>query len=414
MKGVREHERSREHTHHRDLPRRASSEYLLDEEEARSVSVADIRAPAEDLWRDRSTVLERHGFIPEEVIGSGSYAVVKKAHSLKYNRDVAIKIISKFYAPSDYMRRFLPREIGVVQNLKHKNMVRFLHAIETTHRIYIVMEFAPNGSLLDVIQKDGHIDEVRSRHWFGQLVDVVSYIHSKRVVHRDIKCENLLMDAEMNVKLSDFGFARRFTPPSKDGPGSPLSETFCGSYAYAAPEILKGRPYRPDLSDIWSMGVVLYAMVFGRLPFDDSNYTKLLKQVQSRVVFPKEPQVSSACRLLITRILAPIVSRARLPSIRDDPWMALGGERGASTSSEDGSQRASTASEGGAQAGPSHQEPQPVPLVTKEALERAASKGLAQTKSDSRRRALATSLHTERANSDSDASPVTFERPSKT
>lgn len=95
-------------------------------------------------------------------------------------------------------------------------------------------------------------------------------------VYRDIKCENLLMDASYNIKISDFGFARGNMLP-KNG-GSPiLSETFCGSYAYASPEILRGIPYQPQLSDVWSMGVVLYATVFGRLPFDDTNYNQLLK-----------------------------------------------------------------------------------------------------------------------------------------
>lgn len=94
---------------------------------------------------------------------------------------------------------------------------------------------------------------------------------------RDIKCENLLMDHGLNIKLSDFGFARGHMKP-KNGVFS-LSETFCGSYAYASPEILKGVPYRPQDSDIWSMGVVLYAIVYGRLPFDDTNYTQLLKVI---------------------------------------------------------------------------------------------------------------------------------------
>lgn len=94
-------------------------------------------------------------------------------------------------------------------------------------------------------------------------------------LHRDIKCENLLMDHYFNIKLSDFGFARGQMKP-KNGEWI-LSTTYCGSYAYASPEILRGIPYQPQLSDIWSMGVVLYTMVYGRLPFDDSNHAQLLK-----------------------------------------------------------------------------------------------------------------------------------------
>ena len=95
------------------------------------------------------------------------------------------------------------------------------------------------------------------------------------LIHRDIKCENLLLDTHHNIKLCDFGFARGNMHPKNKK--TILSETFCGSYAYASPEILRGVPYEPQLSDIWSMGVVLFAMIFGRLPFDDASHAKLLK-----------------------------------------------------------------------------------------------------------------------------------------
>lgn len=108
----------------------------------------------------------------------------KMAHSDMHGGNVAIKIVSKYTAPEDYLKKFLPREIEVVKGLKHSNLIRFLQAIETTHRVYIVMEYAENGSLLDVIRKDSYIDEVRSRKWFRQLVDAIEYCHERGVVHR--------------------------------------------------------------------------------------------------------------------------------------------------------------------------------------------------------------------------------------
>ncbi|XP_034237560.1 testis-specific serine/threonine-protein kinase 4-like, partial [Thrips palmi] len=272
----------------------------------------------------KATVLETHGYTVGETIGSGSYATVKVAKSENHDCKVAVKIVSKFQAPIDYLRKFLPREIEVVKGLRHPNVMRFLQAIETTHRVYIVMEYAANGSLLDVIRHESHIDEARARRWFGQLADAVQYCHDLGIVHRDIKCENLLMDGDLNIKLSDFGFARGLTAyrgeSASQGAGAHLSETFCGSYAYASPEILRGVPYQPQLADIWSMGVVLYAIVFGRLPFDDSNFNQLLKQVQAKVRFPDEPRVSAACKALIRRILAPARARPRLSAIRADAW----------------------------------------------------------------------------------------------
>ncbi|XP_060530488.1 testis-specific serine/threonine-protein kinase 3-like [Cylas formicarius] len=280
----------------------------------------------------KPTVLESHGYSLGKTIGNGSYATVRMAHSERHGADVAIKIVSKFSAPADYLKKFLPREIEVVKGLRHHNLIRFLQAIETTHRVYIIMEFAENGSLLDIIRTDQHIDETRSRKWFRQLVNAVDYCHERGVVHRDVKCENMLMDNGWNVKLSDFGFARGHMKPKN---GQPIfSETFCGSYAYASPEILRGIPYQPQFADIWSMGVVLFAMVYGRLPFDDRDYKELVKQVSNKVRFPKEPRVTLNCKSLINKILAPLKSRIRISGIKLDPWFIYDEEQQASSSKE--------------------------------------------------------------------------------
>ncbi|XP_076292305.1 testis-specific serine/threonine-protein kinase 3 [Lasioglossum baleicum] len=291
-----------------------------------TASVTNNKSPVHDDDENdeekgrKLTVLESHGYCLGKTIGAGSYATVKVAKSDRHACQVAVKIISKFQAPGEYLKKFLPREIEVVKGLKHPNLIRFLQAIETTHRVYIIMEYAKNGSLLDIIKRDTYIDELRSRRWFRQLLEAIDYCHGRGIVHRDVKCENLLMDSNFNIKLSDFGFARGQMVP-RNGI-APLSETFCGSYAYASPEILKGIPYLPQLSDVWSMGVVLYAMVYGRLPFDDTNYNQLLKQVESKVSFPKSPAVSPACRSLISRILVPQRTRLRIDNIRNDAWLA--------------------------------------------------------------------------------------------
>lgn len=166
------------------------------------------------------------------------------------------------------------------------------------------MQYAENGSILDLIHKERRLSEPRACQFFRQIIAGVDYIHSQGVCHRDIKCENILLDERFVVKLIDFGFAKCYkdtpkssgqekletamsngsTEPSqkssslkKKEKDSKLSETYCGSYAYASPEILKGIPYDPFLSDLWAMGCVLYAMVFGRLPFDDRDPSKLIR-----------------------------------------------------------------------------------------------------------------------------------------
>lgn len=274
-----------------------------------------------DGQQSRLSVLESHGYTLGKIIGTGSYATVKLARSERHQDFVAIKIVSKFQAPVDYLTRFLPREIEVVKGLRHTNLIRFLQAVETTHRVYIIMEYAENGSLLDIIRKDTFIEEdPRAKSWFTQLKDALEYCHEHGVVHRDVKCENLLMNKNFELKLSDFGFARGHMKPRSEG-NPILSETFCGSYAYASPEILKGIPYEPQLSDVWSMGVVLYAMVFGKLPFDDTNYNKLVKQVQSKVKYPSEPIVSDQCKLMIGKLIAPLRIRLKIPLMAKEPWM---------------------------------------------------------------------------------------------
>lgn len=164
------------------------------------------------------------------------------------------------------------------------------------------MQYAENGSILDLIHKERRLSEAFACRLFRQLVSAIEYCHSQGICHRDIKCENILLDKDLVVKLIDFGFAKRYKPvenltgEEKSEAGSArrsssirssllrrkekdprLSETYCGSYAYASPEILKGTPYDPFLSDVWAMGCVLYAMVFGRLPFDDREPAKLIK-----------------------------------------------------------------------------------------------------------------------------------------
>ncbi len=264
----------------------------------------------------KRSILEDNGYERIQEVGVGTYAKVITAYSVKEKNIVAIKIISKLTTSKTFKRKFLHREIDVVRGLNHPNIIKYYRSIETTHRIYIVMEYARNGSLLDMIRQENHFSEPKARHVFNQLLDGLEYIHSRGIVHRDIKCENLLFNDNDVLKIIDFGFAS-----SSSGSKSGLSETYCGSRAYCCPELLKQKPYHPQSADIWASGVVLFAMVFGKLPFDDSNLDKLLKQVQTKVHFPDTPAVSQSCRQLILGILAPFKKRAALAQIRKFDWM---------------------------------------------------------------------------------------------
>lgn len=288
------------------------------------VPVPSAASDEEEQQKTRSSVLELNGYIVKETIGTGAFSNVKKAFSKTLNRLVAVKIVSKQKATKDVLNKFLPREIELVRNLKHVNLIRFHECIETTLRFYIVMQYAENGSLLQLIRKEKYLPEERAKLFFSQLISAVEYIHGMGVVHRDIKCENIVFDQSYTLKLIDFGFARgNMQPVLAGGKIKPvLSKTFCGSHAYASPEILKSVPYQPQLSDIWAVGVVLYTMVIGRLPFsNETNVNVLIKQVSAGPKFPKDRCISDECKYLIQQILRPANVRISIEEMRRHVWL---------------------------------------------------------------------------------------------
>uniref|UniRef100_A0A8D0HS35 non-specific serine/threonine protein kinase n=1 Tax=Sphenodon punctatus TaxID=8508 RepID=A0A8D0HS35_SPHPU len=276
------------------------------------------------------SVMDQYGYQIGKVIGRGSYGTVYEAYFTKQKVTVAIKIISKKKASEDYLNKFLPREIQVMKSLRHKHLIAFYQTIETTSRHYIIMELAPSGDVLEWIQKSGPCSEALAGKWFSQLTLGIAYLHSKGAVHRDLKLENLLLDKRENVKISDFGFAKMVMPQSQPAPSpsyhmmscfAHLSQTYCGSFAYACPEILLGLPYNPFLSDTWSMGVILYTLVVAHLPFDDTNLKKLLRETQREVAFPANQPVCDECKDLVRRLLRQASKRLNILEVLKTGWV---------------------------------------------------------------------------------------------
>lgn len=160
------------------------------------------------------------------------------------------------------------------------------------------MDFCAYGDLLDRIRYRGRLTAARSRQFFSQIAGAVRYLHSKGIAHRDIKCENVLIHSRDSVKLTDFGFARHMHFDQKGG--LVLSDTYCGSAAYAAPEVLKGVAYDPRAYDMWSLGCVLYIMVTGVMPFDDQNLAATIKKQERGVVlYPEDVPVADTVKNII-------------------------------------------------------------------------------------------------------------------
>ncbi|NXI46698.1 TSSK1 kinase, partial [Galbula dea] len=219
--------------------------------------------------------LGKKGYTLSSTLGEGSYGKVKSAYCNRLKCNVAIKIIDRRKTPLDFLERFLPREIEALKRLQHPSIIKTYEIFETSAgKLYIVMELGEKGDLLNYIKITGAIKEESACIKFQQLASAIKYCHDLDFAHRDLKCENILLTENLNIKLSDFGFSKCL---SRDKNGKIiLSETFCGSAAYAAPEVLEGIPYDPRISDIWSLGVILYTMVYALLPFDDSNVKKMI------------------------------------------------------------------------------------------------------------------------------------------
>ncbi|XP_068199480.1 MAP/microtubule affinity-regulating kinase 3-like isoform X2 [Antennarius striatus] len=253
-----------------------------------------------------------------KTIGKGNFAKVKLARHVLTGREVAIKIIDKTQLnPTSLQKLF--REVRIMKILNHPNIVKLFEVIETEKTLYLVMEYASGGEVFDYLVAHGRMKEKEARAKFRQIVSAVQYCHQKRIVHRDLKAENLLLDADMNIKIADFGFSNEFTVGGK-------LDTFCGSPPYAAPELFQGKKYDGPEVDVWSLGVILYTLVSGSLPFDGQN----LKELRERVLRGKYRipfYMSTDCENLLKRFLVLNPGkRGTLEQIMRDRWINAGSE----------------------------------------------------------------------------------------
>ncbi|XP_049322536.1 MAP/microtubule affinity-regulating kinase 4 isoform X2 [Astyanax mexicanus] len=251
-----------------------------------------------------------------KTIGKGNFAKVKLARHVLTGREVAIKIIDKTQLnPTSLQKLF--REVRIMKALRHPNIVQLFEVIETEKTLYLVMEYASGGEVFDYLVSHGRMKEIEARAKFRQIVSAVHYCHQKNIVHRDLKAENLLLDADANIKIADFGFSNEFTLGNK-------LDTFCGSPPYAAPELFQGKKYDGPEVDIWSLGVILYTLVSGSLPFDGQNLKELRERVlrgKYRVPF----YMSTDCEGILRKFLVLNPSkRCTLEQVMKDKWMNSG------------------------------------------------------------------------------------------
>uniref|UniRef100_A0A8C7SEG7 non-specific serine/threonine protein kinase n=1 Tax=Oncorhynchus mykiss TaxID=8022 RepID=A0A8C7SEG7_ONCMY len=237
-------------------------------------------------------------------------------HCLSVSVQVAIKIVDKTQLDDENLKKIF-REVQIMKMLRHPHIIRLYQVMETERMIYLVTEYASGGEIFDHLVAHGRMAEKDARRKFKQIVAAVHFCHCRNIVHRDLKAENLLLDHNLNIKIADFGFSNLFSRGQ-------LLKTWCGSPPYAAPELFEGKEYDGPKVDIWSLGVVLYVLVCGALPFDGSTLQNLRARVLSgkfRIPF----FMSTDCEYLIRHMLVLEPSRRlSMEQICKNKWMKQG------------------------------------------------------------------------------------------
>jgi serine/threonine-protein kinase HSL1 (negative regulator of Swe1 kinase) len=243
-------------------------------------------------------------------LGRGSTGRVRLAKNIMTGKLAAVKIVPKSNfkmlenpkyklpnSPSnkDRLPYGIEREIIIMKLISHPNIMGLYDVWENKNDLYLILEYIEGGELFDYLIKRGRLQEFEAINYFKQIINGINYLHQFNICHRDLKPENLLLDFNKNIKIADFGMAALEVREK-------LLETSCGSPHYASPEIVAGKNYHGAPSDIWSCGIILFALLTGHLPFDDENIRKLLLKVQNgKFVMP--PDLSWEAKDLITKML---------------------------------------------------------------------------------------------------------------
>jgi tRNA A-37 threonylcarbamoyl transferase component Bud32 len=255
-------------------------------------------------------------FVPDKMLGQGSFASVWHAHHATVDLQAAIKVIPKGTSDLELSRTLLVREVSLMREIKHPFIIPLFLFSEDESNYYLLLELVDHSNLRDHVNASGSLREDEARRYFSQIVWVLEYLHcEKHIAHRDLKCENILLDRHNNIRLIDFGFSRLCDDES-------AMLTACGSPAYAAPEVIQRHPYNHS-ADIWSLGVVLYAMTVGRLPYDSGDVATLLRMIVcDPIVYPH--QLSPPLQDLLQRLLCKNPDqRIGLDGIKSHPWFSL-------------------------------------------------------------------------------------------
>ncbi|KAI1725836.1 protein kinase domain-containing protein [Ditylenchus destructor] len=250
----------------------------------------------------------------EKTLGKGQTGLVKTGTHIRTGRKVAVKIVNKEKLNESVLQK-VEREIAIMKLIEHPHVLHLYDVYENKKYLYLLLEHVSGGELFDYLVRKGRLMAKEARKFFRQIISALDFCHAHNICHRDLKPENLLLDERNNIKVADFGMA------SLQVDGSML-ETSCGSPHYACPEVIRGEKYDGRKADVWSCGVILYALLVGALPFDDDNLRNLLEKVK-KGVFHIPHFVPADCQnLLRAMIEVDPNKRISLQEVFHHPWVA--------------------------------------------------------------------------------------------
>ncbi|XP_059049866.1 5'-AMP-activated protein kinase catalytic subunit alpha-2 [Achroia grisella] len=246
-------------------------------------------------------------------LGVGTFGKVKIGEHQLTKHKVAVKILNRQKIKSLDVVGKIKREIQNLKLFRHPHIIKLYQVISTPTDIFMIMEYVSGGELFDYIVKRGKLQEHEARRFFQQIISGVDYCHRHMIVHRDLKPENLLLDHNMHVKIADFGLSNMMM----DGE---FLRTSCGSPNYAAPEVISGKLYAGPEVDVWSCGVILYALLCGTLPFDDEHVPTLFRKIKSGIFPIPEYLNKSVVSLLCTMLQVDPMKRANIEDVKKHDW----------------------------------------------------------------------------------------------
>ncbi|XP_033738652.1 testis-specific serine/threonine-protein kinase 2-like [Pecten maximus] len=256
-------------------------------------------------------------------IGGGTYATVRVVERERDGTILAVKIVDTNLRPNtSYVKHFLPSELSISICLSHRNAINTHEVIQCEGFVFMIMDYAVHGDLLTQIRQNGSMSDTEARKMFFEIAQGIKYLHDNGISHRDIKCENIFLMKDKTPVIGDFGFAKRVRLVD----GKPCSSTsYCGSMAYASPQLLFNQPYDPKMNDIWSLGCVLYIMMCATMPYDDMRLGIMRRtKVVEKVMFPVRvlDKLHTDCKDLIYNMLeADTDRRLVIDAVLAHPWL---------------------------------------------------------------------------------------------